>query len=404
MWTRYGMKYCTRYRTKIFRTRISLALGVGLAPQVVLPRSRNPRYMCRWRRAVTVVTSRERPHSFANPVARHRPPYCLRCSRTSFLASSVSVISCTVHSRGRKKYTTIATNISRNDSMKKTKDVSDEDEYSADDPEEVGGASEEEWTPEAGAEVSLRHTLHSRATPLSQNSILRSSELRSCDRGFVCSSSTHFRRDYAAFVTAFTLIKVPVDEGAFITETRSTFRHTSTPQFGRPANENSSRSRIRHITAPPMWTRPVLIGAGQINTSVRMLARTAKRSVDGSGGILHLCRRRCDEYTRREDPSIGPYSTHIHAECDLTFAMDGFSYDKRAALLERIFRGAVARMRSGSRSVRTAAIVVPAGYRPHGGADRRAFQISGAGACPSVSQVAFSGLLIKIDRCNARPE
>ncbi|KAG7199352.1 hypothetical protein KM043_018196 [Ampulex compressa] len=36
--------------------------------------------------------------------------------------------------------------------MKKTKDVSDEDEYSADDPEEVEGASEEEWTPEAGAE------------------------------------------------------------------------------------------------------------------------------------------------------------------------------------------------------------------------------------------------------------
>lgn len=43
--------------------------------------------------------------------------------------------------------------------MKKTKDVSDEDEYSADDPEEVEGASEEEWTPEAGPEVSPRHTL-----------------------------------------------------------------------------------------------------------------------------------------------------------------------------------------------------------------------------------------------------
>ncbi|XP_032662983.1 nucleolin-like [Odontomachus brunneus] len=36
--------------------------------------------------------------------------------------------------------------------MKKTKDVSDEDEYSADDPDEVEGASEEEWTPEAGPE------------------------------------------------------------------------------------------------------------------------------------------------------------------------------------------------------------------------------------------------------------
>lgn len=35
--------------------------------------------------------------------------------------------------------------------MKKTKDVSDEDEYSADDPEEIEGASEEEWTPEPGA-------------------------------------------------------------------------------------------------------------------------------------------------------------------------------------------------------------------------------------------------------------
>lgn len=41
--------------------------------------------------------------------------------------------------------------------MKKTKDVSDEDEYSADDPEEVEGASEEEWTPEAGAEVNPRY-------------------------------------------------------------------------------------------------------------------------------------------------------------------------------------------------------------------------------------------------------
>lgn len=38
--------------------------------------------------------------------------------------------------------------------MKKTKDVSEEDEYSADDPEEVeGGGSEEEWAQEAGAEV-----------------------------------------------------------------------------------------------------------------------------------------------------------------------------------------------------------------------------------------------------------
>ncbi|XP_043251232.1 uncharacterized protein LOC143341881 [Colletes latitarsis] len=36
--------------------------------------------------------------------------------------------------------------------MKKTKDVSDEDEYSADDPEEIEGASEEDWTPEAGVE------------------------------------------------------------------------------------------------------------------------------------------------------------------------------------------------------------------------------------------------------------
>ncbi|XP_051163793.1 nucleolin-like [Leptopilina boulardi] len=37
--------------------------------------------------------------------------------------------------------------------MKKTKDVSEEDEYSADDPEEVeGGGSEEDWAQEAGAE------------------------------------------------------------------------------------------------------------------------------------------------------------------------------------------------------------------------------------------------------------
>lgn len=41
--------------------------------------------------------------------------------------------------------------------MKKTKDVSDEDEYSADDPEEVEGVSEEDWNAEAGAEVSPRH-------------------------------------------------------------------------------------------------------------------------------------------------------------------------------------------------------------------------------------------------------
>lgn len=49
-------------------------------------------------------------------------------------------------------------NISRKSNMKKTKDVSDEDEYSADDPEEMEGASEEEWTPEAGAEVSPRYS------------------------------------------------------------------------------------------------------------------------------------------------------------------------------------------------------------------------------------------------------
>lgn len=45
--------------------------------------------------------------------------------------------------------------------MKKTKDVSDEDEYSADDPDEVEEEvpSEEEWTPETGGEVSPRHAL-----------------------------------------------------------------------------------------------------------------------------------------------------------------------------------------------------------------------------------------------------
>lgn len=44
--------------------------------------------------------------------------------------------------------------------MKKTKDVSEEDEYSADDPEEVeGGGSEEDWAQEAGAEVSPRHLI-----------------------------------------------------------------------------------------------------------------------------------------------------------------------------------------------------------------------------------------------------
>ena len=45
--------------------------------------------------------------------------------------------------------------------MKKTKDVSDEDEYSADDPEEVEGASEEDWAPEAGAEVITHYSVHS---------------------------------------------------------------------------------------------------------------------------------------------------------------------------------------------------------------------------------------------------
>lgn len=41
--------------------------------------------------------------------------------------------------------------------MKKTKDMSDEDEYSADDPEEVEGVSEDDWAPEPGAEVSPRY-------------------------------------------------------------------------------------------------------------------------------------------------------------------------------------------------------------------------------------------------------
>jgi hypothetical protein len=42
--------------------------------------------------------------------------------------------------------------------MKKIKDYSDEDDYEVDDPDypEVEGASEEEWTPEPGTEVS-RH-------------------------------------------------------------------------------------------------------------------------------------------------------------------------------------------------------------------------------------------------------
>lgn len=44
--------------------------------------------------------------------------------------------------------------------MKKNKDVSDEDEYSADDPEEVEGGSEEDWLAEAGTEVYNRRFYH----------------------------------------------------------------------------------------------------------------------------------------------------------------------------------------------------------------------------------------------------
>lgn len=42
--------------------------------------------------------------------------------------------------------------------MKETKDVSDED-FSADDPDEVEGASEEDWAPEAGSEVNKIYTI-----------------------------------------------------------------------------------------------------------------------------------------------------------------------------------------------------------------------------------------------------
>lgn len=44
--------------------------------------------------------------------------------------------------------------------MKKIKDVSDDDDYEVDDPDypEVEAASEEEWTPEPGAEVRARAT------------------------------------------------------------------------------------------------------------------------------------------------------------------------------------------------------------------------------------------------------
>lgn len=60
----------------------------------------------------------------------------------------------------------LITKISRQDNMKKTKDVSDEDEYSADDPEEVEGASEEEWIPETGTEVKTHATLYPRLVSL----------------------------------------------------------------------------------------------------------------------------------------------------------------------------------------------------------------------------------------------
>lgn len=51
--------------------------------------------------------------------------------------------------------------------MKKIKDYSDEDDYEVDDPDypEVEGASEEEWTPEAGTEVNRHAARSSRPTP-----------------------------------------------------------------------------------------------------------------------------------------------------------------------------------------------------------------------------------------------
>lgn len=55
--------------------------------------------------------------------------------------------------------------------MKKIKDVSDEDDYEVDDPDdpEVEGASEEEWTPEPGAEVRV-HATRKRASFLDSTS------------------------------------------------------------------------------------------------------------------------------------------------------------------------------------------------------------------------------------------
>lgn len=69
--------------------------------------------------------------------------------------------------------------------MKKTKDVSDEDEYSADDPEEVEGASEEDW--ETGAEVSTRRAWARASIPFTVDPASRSPLL---DRPFTSRTTT----------------------------------------------------------------------------------------------------------------------------------------------------------------------------------------------------------------------
>lgn len=79
--------------------------------------------------------------------------------------------------------------------MKKIKDVSDEDDYEVDDPDdpEVEGASEEDWAPEPGAEVRVHAALRKH-----RFSILRRISIRGSARTIIVKGLGSFRARLSA--------------------------------------------------------------------------------------------------------------------------------------------------------------------------------------------------------------
>lgn len=259
--------------------------------------------------------------------------------------------------------------------MRKTKDVSDEDEYSADDPDEVEGGSEEEWTPDNGAEVSPRHTLRFYARVL----VAVVPFLRDLNDDRVARLADHHRRSSTIAIVTFR--RRPRDNTLLRgVHSRSYRSHTRRASVGglEPLPRRHRRDRCRR-RSPSIKN---MLGS-YITPSKHTRQRPASRELHRAKRRRHqrLPSCRCHSYrearARDRFSSAMPSPSLALLRAYLELAIGGSLRDRRVALLERTFRGKIVHVLPACSLPHRGHRCRPVA-RPPGGADCRIFQIAGA--------------------------